>query len=117
MALRYLQSKSVRYLKRSLQEMNETIRRVFYYGTDFTHTHNQMILGNDISALDDEDTETEIVQNKFVESPIVNNDEDEDKIVFMDDVPASYSNVCNLGDLTNKSCTSLDDYLKSPKTT
>merc|ERR1740123_2164830 len=85
MALRYLQSKSVRYLKRSLQEMNETIRRVFYYGTDFTHTHEQMCLGNDISALDDEDDDAddEIVQNKFIESPIMNDEEDD--MVYMED--------------------------------
>eukprot|EP01084_Bolivina_argentea_P102556 183724_1 len=49
-ALTYLEHKSVRHLKRTLTAMDETIRRTFLYGSDYTHFHQQH-LSNDNSEV------------------------------------------------------------------
>eukprot|EP01083_Nonionella_stella_P104253 298544_1 len=100
MALRYLESKSVRTLKRSLRTMNETIRRTFLYGTNFNAVHEQHLLGNDVDAITEQLTPiTEQVPTQTTTKDI--------------ELPT----VINLSDLANRSFSSLDDYLNSPNTT
>jgi len=87
-ALRYIESKTVRRLKRSLKDMDYTIRKVLYYGSDFRHLHEQCMLGH-------------------------TNDDDIFAVALNTQQNA---NVLNLGDLSNHISTSLDDYFQSPHT-
>eukprot|EP01084_Bolivina_argentea_P273811 466527_1 len=107
MALRYLESKTVRTLKRTLREMNETIRRTFLYGADFNYAHEQHLLGND---------DTEIL-GPITENIATKTQDNELKVPAIDAITMASPNVINLADLANDSFSSLDDYSQSPNIT